>query len=109
MAAQLDQLYLYGGLSETSETRDRIELLLGRLRRQPLPSDQEWTGSTGHAVAIHARVVHWIVEYSSKPDGVGSDLYLCGACRIGMLHRPHGASLGVSRIWCSNCQTFNEA
>jgi hypothetical protein len=49
-----------------------------------------------------------VVEYSPKPDEVGSDLYLCGACGIGLSHYPHGEALGLSLISCPNCHTLNE-
>jgi hypothetical protein len=53
-------------------------------------------------------VVHMVVEYSPKPDGVGSDLHLCGVCGVGLVHHPHGEALGSSLIQCPNCHTLNQ-
>jgi hypothetical protein len=49
-----------------------------------------------------------VVEYSPKPDGVGSDLHLCGVCGVGLVHHPHGEALGSSLIQCPNCHTLNQ-
>lgn len=74
-------------------------------RRSP-PLRDSWQGA---GIQASRFVVRLTMEYSPKPDGVGSDLYLCGDCGIGLVCHPHGTLLKLSYIRCPNCLTLNES
>jgi hypothetical protein len=54
-------------------------------------------------------VVSPSVEHSPKPEGQGSDIYLCGECEAVLTRRPRGVPLGHSILHCPTCGSLNEA
>lgn len=54
--ANLDHFYTFGDVYETVDACDQLELLLGRLRRQNLLSEQEWTECRRRVAEIRARL-----------------------------------------------------
>lgn len=53
---RLDHYYVYGDVYETLDACDNLELLLGRLRRQHLLSDQESDRTKRSIAEIRARL-----------------------------------------------------
>lgn len=54
--ARLDHFYTYSDVYETVDACDQLELLLGRLRRQGLLSEQEWMQSRRDVAEIRSRL-----------------------------------------------------
>ena len=54
--ARLDHFYRFGDVYETVDACDQLEILLARLRRQNLLSDQEWVESRKNVAEIRARL-----------------------------------------------------
>jgi hypothetical protein len=55
-AVQLDHFYVYGDVYESLDACDQLELLLGRLKRQGLITEPEWTQSRQNVAEIRARL-----------------------------------------------------
>ena len=52
----LDHFYTFGEVHETLEAVDRVERMLGRLKRQSLLSNEAFTASKSNLAEIRARV-----------------------------------------------------
>ena len=57
----------------------------------------------------HRLVVSPSLEQSPKPEGRGSDIYLCGECGTVLARRPRGAPLGHAVLHCPTCGSLNES
>lgn len=55
-AVQVDHFYVYGDLYEVLDSCRELEMLLGRLKRQRLLSEDEWVDSRENLAAIRARL-----------------------------------------------------
>jgi hypothetical protein len=55
-AVQVDHFYTFGDVYEALDACRELEMLLGRLKRQRLLSEDEWAASRENLAAIRARV-----------------------------------------------------
>ncbi len=55
-AANIDHFYTFGDVYEAVDACDQLELLLGRLKRQCLLSEQEWLESRHNVAEIRSRL-----------------------------------------------------
>lgn len=55
-AVQLDHYYVFADVYTTLDTCEELDMLLGRLRRQHLLSDEEWMQSRHQVSEIRSRL-----------------------------------------------------
>lgn len=66
---ELDQFYTYGDVYETLDTCRQLEMLLGRLKRQHLLSDEEVAHSKDDVSRVRARLEAQINSVNLTPKG----------------------------------------
>jgi hypothetical protein len=58
MPTDLNHYYKYGDVYDALAACDELEMLLSRLKRRNLLSDQQWSESAAHVASIRRRVQH---------------------------------------------------